>query len=63
MEAEGGRWSVIDVLIEEKFIAQVGKAQHAHQRRREDVSFLGDEILRAIFFAYREAGHVGSGRG
>ena len=48
------------MLVEKKFIAQERKAQNADHCWREEVSFLGHEVLSAMVFSDRKPRHARS---
>src|SRR5438445_4566091 len=60
LKTQARRWSVVNVLVEKKFIAQERKAQNADRCWREEVSFLGHEVLSAMVFSDRKPRHARS---
>ena len=63
LEAEAGRSRVIQMLVDQEFIAQEGEAQRSHKRGRKGVRLLRNEILRALILAHGEARNVCSSGG
>src|SRR5882762_3843342 len=57
LKAQAGRRFVVDVLIEQKLVSQVGKTRNADHRRRKDMGLLDDKILGTVILADREAGN------
>ena len=53
-EAETLGSSVVDVLVDKEFVAQVGEARDAHDGGGKSVGLLGNEILGALIFDRRE---------
>src|ERR1700686_559578 len=53
---------MIEALVKQERIAQIGKARDADDGWRKDVSLLRDKILRSIVFAHRKTGDVGARR-
>src|SRR5580658_2099339 len=51
---------MIQVLVQQKLVAQIRKARNGNGGWRKDVSILRDKVLRAIIFAHRKAGYVGA---
>src|ERR1700722_7375026 len=56
------RQLMVLMLAEEEFVAQERESPHSDDGRRKGVCFLGDKILRALVFAYGEAGYAGAAR-
>src|SRR3984957_20134328 len=53
---------MVFMLAEEEFVAQERESRHTDEGWRKGVCFLRDKILRALVFAYGEAGHAGAAR-
>ncbi len=50
------------MLAEEELVTEKRESRNSDDGRRKRVCFLRDEVLRALVFADREAGHTGAAR-